>query len=63
MIVARQFIVWNRSNRKIRPVLSAIARMATEEGHGMILTHGWLVVLTVARLSDPITTSLRDGSF
>jgi hypothetical protein len=27
---------------KIRPV-----------GHGLILTHGWLVVLIVARLSDP----------
>jgi hypothetical protein len=51
MIVARQFIAWNRSNRKIRPV-----------GHGLILTHNWLVVLIVARLSDPITPSLRDGS-
>src|SRR5260221_14586770 len=36
---------------KIRPV-----------GHGLILTHGWLVVLIVARLSDLITPSLRDGS-
>jgi hypothetical protein len=36
---------------KIRPV-----------GHGLILTHNWLVVLIVARLSDPITPSLRDGS-
>ena len=35
---------------KIRPV------------EGLILTHGWLVVLIVARLSDPITPSLRDGS-
>jgi hypothetical protein len=25
---------------RIRPVLSAIARMATEEGHGLILTPG-----------------------
>jgi hypothetical protein len=49
MIVARQFIAWNRSNRK--PV-----------GHGLILTRGWLVVLIVARLLDPITPSLRDGS-
>src|SRR5258707_9618144 len=36
---------------KIRPV-----------GHGLILTHGWLVVLIAARLSDPITPSLPDGS-
>ena len=31
-------------------------------GHGLILTHGGLVVLIVARLADPIIPSLRDGS-
>jgi len=51
MIVARQFMAWDLCQSKIRPV-----------GHGLILTHGWLVVLIVARLSDPITPSLRDGS-
>src|SRR5258708_8604291 len=43
MIVARQFIAWNTFQSRIRPV-----------GHGLILTPGCLIVLIVARLSDPI---------
>jgi hypothetical protein len=49
MIVARQFIAWKHVQSRIRPV-----------GHGLILTPDGLTVLIVARLSDPIITSLRD---
>jgi hypothetical protein len=35
MKVAWQFTAWNWVYKKTRPVLSAIARMATEEGHGL----------------------------
>ena len=43
MIVARQFIAWNRFHSRIRPV-----------GHGLILTPDLSIVLVVARPSDPI---------
>jgi hypothetical protein len=52
MTVAQAIYCLEQVQSKIRPV-----------GHGLILTHGWLVVLIVARLSDPITPSLRDRSF
>jgi hypothetical protein len=35
MRVAWQFTAWNAFTKKARPVLSAIVRMATEEGHGL----------------------------
>ena len=34
---SRQFIAWNRPHEGPHPVSSAIARMATEEGDGMIV--------------------------
>lgn len=41
-----------RPPEKIRPV-----------GHGVSLTHGWLVALIVARLSDSIKPSLTGRIF
>jgi hypothetical protein len=40
MKVAWQFTSWNAFTKKTRPVLSAIARMATEEGHALSWSAG-----------------------
>ena len=47
----RKLLGLERVQSRIRPV-----------GHGVIRTPGGLIVLMVARLSDPIIPYLRDGS-
>ena len=62
MKVARQLTSWNAFTKKTRSVLSAIARMATEEGHGLSWSIDRFAIQGRATfLPTQSYRSLRDG--